>query len=433
MKVHIIQHDVWVEPGEYFSWAQRNRHDVSFTRCWLHETVPSSVEADFLIVLGGHQCPATTKEECDYFDAAAERRIIRKYADAGKAVIGVCLGAQLVGEAMEAAYEHSPEKEIGPVKAKLTEAGKADPFLRDFPPVFDAGEWHNDMPGLNEKAVILAESEGCPRQIVRYGKYVYGFQTHMEFNHGIIKAGLQDVGGKLSVEGRFVQSAEELLSYDYTEMNRLLSSFLDAMAKEYASEDTYPDSPSVSRMKKLAVFFPGIGYTLDKPLMHYSRRLAANCGFEVRLLPYSGFPEKVIGDRKYMETVFNIALKQSREMLAETDFSEYEDIVFVGKSIGTAAAAQIASEMKERDRVRCVFYTPLEETFLFPVKRAIVFTGSKDQWVGKEKSKIPGLSEQAGHPCFVIPEANHSLETGDVDRDIANMRDIMRETALFLK
>ena len=34
-------------------------------------------------------------------------------------------------------------------------------------------------------------------------------------------------------------------------------------------------------MKKLAVFFPGIGYTVDKPLMHYSRRLAANAGFEI--------------------------------------------------------------------------------------------------------------------------------------------------------
>lgn len=33
-------------------------------------------------------------------------------------------------------------------------------------------------------------------------------------------------------------------------------------------------------MKKLAVFFPGIGYTVDKPLMHYSRRLAAEAGFQ---------------------------------------------------------------------------------------------------------------------------------------------------------
>ncbi len=46
------------------------------------------------------------------------------------------------------------------------------------------------MPGLTDNSVIIAESDGCPRQIVRCGKYVYGFQTHMEFTHEIIAAGL---------------------------------------------------------------------------------------------------------------------------------------------------------------------------------------------------------------------------------------------------
>ena len=68
-------------------------------------------------------------------------------------------------------------------------------------------------------------------------------------------------------------------------------------------------------MKKLAVFFPGIGYTVDKPLMHYSRRLAADAGFEVLLLPYAGFPQKVKGDPAKMEESYDVALSQSREML----------------------------------------------------------------------------------------------------------------------
>lgn len=91
-------------------------------------------------------------------------------------------------------------------------------------------------------------------------------------------------------------------------------------------------------MKKLAVFFPGIGYTVDKPLMHYSRRLAADAGFEVLLLPYAGFPHKVRGDRKKMEESYGIALSQSRKMLSSTDFSEYGTILFIGKSIGTIVA-----------------------------------------------------------------------------------------------
>ena len=61
-------------------------------------------------------------------------------------------------------------------------------------------------------------------------------------------------------------------------------------------------------MKRLAVFFPGIGYTVDKPLMHYSRRLAEKLGFEICLLPYSGFPKKVKGDKARMRESYKKVL-----------------------------------------------------------------------------------------------------------------------------
>ena len=235
MKVHFIQQDPWVAPGEYLAWAERNGWAVSRTRCWRHEAVPQAAEADLLVVLGGHQSPATTKAECETFDAAAQRALILEYVQAGRMVVGVCLGAQLVGEALGAPYGRSPEKEIGPVAARLTPAGRADPFLRDFPDAFFAGEWHNDMPGLTPDAEVLAVSEGCPRQIVRYGRYVYGFQAHMEFTREIVAAGIEDAGGEIRQRGPFIQSAAALLACDYTGMNRLLSSFLDAMAADYAA------------------------------------------------------------------------------------------------------------------------------------------------------------------------------------------------------
>ena len=260
MKVHFIQQDSWVLPGEYLAWAERHGYDVAVTKCWEYETVPESAEADLLVVLGGCQCPATTKEECGYFDAEREKALIRSYVEAGKMVVGVCLGAQLLGEALGAPYAHSPEREIGPVKARLTPEGKNDPFFASFGDVFLAGEWHNDMPGLTEDSVIIAESDGCPRQIVRYGKYVYGFQTHMEFTHEIVAAGIEDAGGRLNCTGQFVQTEEQLLAFDYSEMNALLSSFLDAMVEEYRREHF----PTVSQMmEKMIAYSDGNIHDID--------------------------------------------------------------------------------------------------------------------------------------------------------------------------
>jgi phosphoglycolate phosphatase len=117
-------------------------------------------------------------------------------------------------------------------------------------------------------------------------------------------------------------------------------------------------------------------------------------------------------------------------MLSGTDFSAYDEILFIGKSIGTAAAAQIAAETSQP--VRLLLYTPLEETFLFPLKDCIVFTGLADPWVGGDSSRIPQLCEERGIPCFVYEGANHSLETGEVQKDLQNLQEIMGETKHFI-
>lgn len=185
--------------------------------------------------------------------------------------------------------------------------------------------------------------------------------------------------------------------------------------------------------KKLAVFFPGIGYSVDMPLMYYSRRLAAGLGYEIKLLPYGGFPSGVRGDREKMAECYRLALAQSQEMLSGVPWTDYGDIVFVGKSIGTILASWFAVKCPARDRVRLVLYTPMEDAFVFPAGSAIAFTGSADPWVGGGDSPIPALCGEKNIPCTVIPGANHSLETGNVPEDTENLRRIMEETERFLR
>ena len=182
-------------------------------------------------------------------------------------------------------------------------------------------------------------------------------------------------------------------------------------------------------MKRLAVVFPGIGYTADKPLLHYSRRIAEQFGYEIEIVVYSGFPKKVKGDRDKMRKSCEIALTQAKEYLSGVDLTCCTDVLFIGKSIGTVAVAAMAAQSPAGARIRSVIYTPLEQTFSYPLGDAVVFTGSADPWVGGESSRIPKLCEEQHISCYVIQNANHSLETADPQTDIQNLQRIMKHTA----
>lgn len=185
-------------------------------------------------------------------------------------------------------------------------------------------------------------------------------------------------------------------------------------------------------MSKLAVFFPGIGYTVDKPLMHYSRRIARDLGYEVKLLPYAGFPDKVRGDGNKMRESYEIALNQAKEMLKDVDFSSYDDILFIGKSVGTIVAATLAAESRFKNKIRLVLYTPLEETFSFDFGTSVVFTGTADPWVGGIDSKIMDICRERQISCEVFEDANHSLETSDYVLDLEYMTRILKVTEKFI-
>ena len=186
-------------------------------------------------------------------------------------------------------------------------------------------------------------------------------------------------------------------------------------------------------MKKLAVFFPGIGYTADKPLLYYSRKLAAELDYEVLSLSYGGFPKKPKGDPEKLRACFRLAAEQASEQLAEVRWKHYDEIVFVTKSIGTAVAAALAAKTPAAGRIRFVLYTPVEELFSFPLGEAVAFTGQADPWVGGAESRVPALCRERGIPCLVFPGANHSLETGDLHTDLQTLNTVMRRTETFLR
>ncbi|MEK6422170.1 MAG: type 1 glutamine amidotransferase [Burkholderia gladioli] len=236
MKIHFVVHEAYEAPGAYETWVVTRGHTAAYSRVYLGEPLPKDIRSiDLLVVLGGPQSPSTTQAECPHFDAAAEQALILACAQAGKAVVGVCLGAQLMGEAFGAACIASPEKEIGKYPIALTPEGRANPRFARFGDTLEVGHWHNDMPGLTEKAVVVAASEGCPRQIIEYDRLVYGFQCHMEFTRSVVELLITAAGNEFEAltTRRFVQQPAQLRANDYDDMNDKLYGFLDALIEDY--------------------------------------------------------------------------------------------------------------------------------------------------------------------------------------------------------
>lgn len=236
MRVHFIVHEDFEAPGAYESWARGQGHEVTFSRVYAGDALPENADdLDFLIVMGGPQDPATTQAQCPHFDSQGEQALIAAAVRAGKVVLGICLGSQLIGEALGASFAHSPEKEIGKFPITLTEAGQRHPLFEHFGQTTEVGHWHNDMPGLTADAQIIAFSEGCPRQIVAYSDRVFGFQCHMELTLEVVELLIAHSEKDLSRAGelRFVDTPERLRAHDYRQMNQTLFVFLDKLAAHY--------------------------------------------------------------------------------------------------------------------------------------------------------------------------------------------------------
>ena len=181
---------------------------------------------------------------------------------------------------------------------------------------------------------------------------------------------------------------------------------------------------------KIAVFFPGIGYHCDKPLLYYSRKLVQECGYEkIITLSYSYDGGNIRGNEAKMQEAFEVLYAQAEKSLEEIDFNQYSEILFVSKSVGTIIASAYAQKYGIKSRQ--IMYTPLKQTYGFKHDEAIAFIGTADPW--SEVPDVKRLSEIQNVPIHVYEDANHSLETKDTLKNIEILKDVMEKTAEFIR
>jgi GMP synthase-like glutamine amidotransferase len=226
MRAHCLQHAPFEGLGSIEPWLLANGAHVSMTRLFERPILPPIDDVDVLVVMGG---PMSANDDAEYPWLEPEWRFIRQAIEREKAVLGVCLGAQLIARAMGARVYPNPEREIGwwPIVGMSPAA--------DMPKWASAGaettvfHWHGETFDLPPGGTALARSAGCELQAFQLGKRVIGIQFHLETTPSLVQGMVSHCGAEL-VPARFVQRESEILSStadSFAAVNGLMANTLE--------------------------------------------------------------------------------------------------------------------------------------------------------------------------------------------------------------
>lgn len=141
------------------------------------QPLDDSCDPDFLIVLGG---PVGVNDGDEYPFIAAELALLEKRLREEKPTLGICLGAQLMANALGAKVEAGATREIGWLPVDLTEAGKQSALRHVGPEACTVFHWHSDNFELPANSTLLASTPECPNQAFSIGPNILGLQFHPE-------------------------------------------------------------------------------------------------------------------------------------------------------------------------------------------------------------------------------------------------------------
>lgn len=207
LRIHYIQHVPFEDPGYIKTWVSQNNHVLSSTKLYQGEILPSIDEFDWLIVMGG---PMGIGDEDQYPWLKKEKEFIKGAIDADKIVIGICLGAQLIADALGARVFPNNKKEIGWYPIDFTDQSSLFPVFKDNPGAPMVLHWHGDTFDLPAGATHLVKTDVCTNQAFLYGKKVLALQFHLEATPETLGAMIENCGDEL-VCGEYIQSAEDIL------------------------------------------------------------------------------------------------------------------------------------------------------------------------------------------------------------------------------
>uniref|UniRef100_A0A7C1NVJ2 Type 1 glutamine amidotransferase n=1 Tax=Agrobacterium albertimagni TaxID=147266 RepID=A0A7C1NVJ2_9HYPH len=184
MRVAIVENTSVTEVGQVGIALSEAGAKTTTIRAYAGEPLPDLDAFDALVVFGGEQ-NARDDEKHPYLPKLAQR--MRRFGDSGRAVLGICLGSQLLARAYGGENLIAAAPEFGWRSIGRTEAGKEDPVLSVMPDRFLSFQWHDDTFTLPQGSLHLAENEAARHQAFRIGRAAYGFQFHFEANRDVVR------------------------------------------------------------------------------------------------------------------------------------------------------------------------------------------------------------------------------------------------------
>jgi len=208
MRIHYLQHVPFEGLGSIEPALKYMGHHLSAIQLYAGDSLPLVKNIDWLIVMGG---PMGIHEEDDYPWLRAEKKLIRDVIRSGKIVLGICLGAQLIADALGSRVYKNRHKEIGWYTiSRSTEVDKTI-LSRAIPERAEVFHWHGDTFDIPHGAVTLASSEACKNQGFIMDNRVVALQFHLETTLQSASSLIEHCRNELD-DSPFVQSESELLS-----------------------------------------------------------------------------------------------------------------------------------------------------------------------------------------------------------------------------
>ena len=183
MRVAIVENTKVTHHGQVGVALHEAGARIDLFKPWADGKLPALGDHDALVVFGGEQA-ATDDHTHPYLPALSH--LMRDSANAGRAVLGICLGAQIFARGLGAENRLGQTTEFGWCDVALTDAADNDPVFAHLPARFPIFQWHSDTFTLPAGCVQLATSPVAPVQAFRFGRAGYATQFHFEANRAVV-------------------------------------------------------------------------------------------------------------------------------------------------------------------------------------------------------------------------------------------------------